>query len=147
DGLVDCDDDDCFMNPICGMVEICDNRQDDDGDGDIDCNDIDCALDPACNVVMFCDPITQSVCVDPEACYIDAQTPEGYCATAGTVDIGSQCTLGTDCVPGATCTGNNPQNRVCRELCMLDGSVDCTDTNLTCNQSMTLGSDVYGICR
>ena len=41
-------------------VEICDNTQDDDGDGDTDCADEDCANDPACQDPDICvgvDPI------------------------------------------------------------------------------------------
>ncbi len=49
DGLVDCDDTDCFADPSClPATEDCGNGVDDDGDGDMDCDDADCSGDPAC---------------------------------------------------------------------------------------------------
>jgi cysteine-rich repeat protein len=41
DGLIDCEDSDCF-GPSC--VEICDDGLDNDGDGDIDCDDSECGV-------------------------------------------------------------------------------------------------------
>ncbi len=41
DGVMDCDDGDCFTSNVC-TVEICDNGIDDDGDGWIDCSDTEC---------------------------------------------------------------------------------------------------------
>ncbi len=41
DGLIDCEDGDCFTSNEC-TVEICDNGIDDDGDGWIDCSDTEC---------------------------------------------------------------------------------------------------------
>lgn len=41
DGLVNCDDPDCYDSEHC-RVEICDNGLDDDEDGFVDCNDPDC---------------------------------------------------------------------------------------------------------
>ncbi|MCK5799143.1 MAG: hypothetical protein KAI47_18245, partial [Deltaproteobacteria bacterium] len=50
DGLVDCDDPDCYFHPACQGPgqEICTNKKDDDGDGFIDCDDLDCHYHPAC---------------------------------------------------------------------------------------------------
>lgn len=49
DGLVDCNDDDCFSDPACAVLgEICDNGIDDDGDGFVDCADSACDFDSAC---------------------------------------------------------------------------------------------------
>ena len=146
DGLVDCEDPDCDGIPPCGMVEleICDNETDDDADGFIDCEDADCEFFPACTT-LSCDPIEQTGCTDPDACYLDAQNPDGYCTTAGAVATGERCTATPDCAPGNVCTGQNPQNRVCRQLCLLAGGTTCVAG--TCQQSMTLGSDVFGVCR
>lgn len=41
DGLIDCEDGDCFTSNEC-TLEICDNGIDDDGDGWIDCSDTEC---------------------------------------------------------------------------------------------------------
>lgn len=48
DGLVDCTDPDCFLDPACVGVENCGNGIDDDGDTLVDCADPDCFLDPLC---------------------------------------------------------------------------------------------------
>lgn len=41
DGLIDCEDPDCFNSNLC-TVEICNNGIDDDNDGWIDCSDTEC---------------------------------------------------------------------------------------------------------
>ncbi len=41
DGLIDCDDPDCYNSNVCTM-EICNNGIDDDNDGWIDCSDSEC---------------------------------------------------------------------------------------------------------
>ena len=46
----DCNDSDCFNDPVCassGTETDC-GLLDDDNDGDIDCDDSDCATDPSC---------------------------------------------------------------------------------------------------
>ncbi|MBX2802699.1 MAG: hypothetical protein KTR31_33775 [Myxococcales bacterium] len=49
DGVVDCNDTDCWDDAIC--EEICDDNIDNNGDGDIDCQDTICAAtSPACGV-------------------------------------------------------------------------------------------------
>ncbi|MGE4618459.1 MAG: dockerin type I repeat-containing protein [Planctomycetota bacterium] len=49
DGLIDCEDADCDLDPSCiTPPENCNNGTDDDGDGLADCNDPDCAADPNC---------------------------------------------------------------------------------------------------
>ena len=52
-GLVDCDDFVCILDPTCSSSgsEDCVNGVDDDADGDIDCDDSDCLLDPNCFVI------------------------------------------------------------------------------------------------
>ena len=50
DGLTDCDDSDCKMDPVCrnGRVEICDDNIDNDGDGKVDCDDVMCTTTAYC---------------------------------------------------------------------------------------------------
>ena len=50
DGLIDCNDPDCFTHPACKSTkpENCTNGIDDDGDGFIDCQDPDCKTHPSC---------------------------------------------------------------------------------------------------
>ncbi len=52
DGLIDCDDPDCFNSNQC-TVEICDNGIDDDNDGWTDCNDSECYSLQVC--IEICD--------------------------------------------------------------------------------------------
>ncbi len=52
DGLIDCDDPDCYNSNNC-LFEICDNGIDDDGDGLIDCSDSECYSLDEC--VEICD--------------------------------------------------------------------------------------------
>ena len=47
DGLIDCDDPDCGVDPVC-TEEMCDDQQDEDLDGLIDCADQDCAIALVC---------------------------------------------------------------------------------------------------
>jgi len=51
DALSDCDDPDCWTDPICaGSFEAdCADAIDDDADGDIDCDDSDCTGAPECS--------------------------------------------------------------------------------------------------
>jgi len=53
DGQLDCDDADCYANPICGgglPESDCQNGRDDDHDALVDCADPDCVESAACNV-------------------------------------------------------------------------------------------------
>ena len=45
DGLIDCEDDDCFSDTC---PEICDDGEDNDADGDTDCDDADCEAIEEC---------------------------------------------------------------------------------------------------
>jgi|GEM_PF-1972505 len=65
DGLIDCDDPDCFGDPACeNDPEDCDDGIDNDGDGLIDCDDPDCALDPNCGEIVGCEPGGDIECGD-----------------------------------------------------------------------------------
>jgi hypothetical protein len=58
DGRVDCQDSDCFNDPVCLMIlnetGQCLDFVDNDRDGAVDCDDSDCANDMACLVVPNC---------------------------------------------------------------------------------------------
>ena len=66
-----------------GVVEICDNDRDDDGDGAIDCNDTDCADKGLCIPVEICDNVIDddrdgaadcddTDCADADVCVVPA---------------------------------------------------------------------------
>ena len=49
DGLLDCDDPDCAMDPVC-MESVCtDGVDNNNGDNLIDCDDPDCASNLCCS--------------------------------------------------------------------------------------------------
>ena len=50
DGLVDCDDPDCFSSNLCLPETACHDGQDNDVDGHVDCADPDCVPSAACSV-------------------------------------------------------------------------------------------------
>ena len=50
DGLVDCDDPDCFSSNLCLPETACHDGQDNDADGYVDCTDLDCVSTAACSV-------------------------------------------------------------------------------------------------
>ncbi|MDE0959501.1 MAG: hypothetical protein OSB09_01845 [Planctomycetota bacterium] len=54
DGLIDCEDTDCDLDPACvgAPPENCTNGTDDDGDGLIDCDDPDCSSLPSCQLPL-----------------------------------------------------------------------------------------------
>ncbi len=56
DGLSDCDDDDCFLNPACipENETDCTDTIDEDMDGVTDCADADCIAEPTCPVESDC---------------------------------------------------------------------------------------------
>ncbi len=60
DGLMDCDDPDCFDSINCKKYENCNNGIDDDGDGLIDCRE-----DPDCKGDIVC-KMPESICDDNE---------------------------------------------------------------------------------
>lgn len=67
------------------VVEICDNRDDDDDDGDTDCVDTDCADDPSCAESSL------ATCIDGVDNDLDARVD---CADGG-------CGFTERCLPGA----------------------------------------------
>ena len=79
DGLIDCEDPDCFNSNVC-TVEICNNGIDDDSDGWIDCSDSECYDLEVC--VEICDNGID----DNNNGLIDAEDPQ--CTTPSGVSGG-----------------------------------------------------------
>ena len=61
DKLIDCDDKDCALDPLCKLPPeaVCTDKVDNDKDGTTDCADTDCAKDVACLT-----PKTETSCTD-----------------------------------------------------------------------------------
>ena len=97
-GLVDCEDSDCWEDDAC--AEICDNGEDEDFDGLIDCEDIvPCFYESNCFEYVCDDEIdddndTLINCDDPDCIGDDA------CAT-GDGAFGDPCESNDDCESGA----------------------------------------------
>jgi hypothetical protein len=82
-------------------TEICNNGQDDDGDGLVDCNDPQCTDDPAC----------------PENCTNDVDDDAD-----GQVDcMDSECTTNPVCQPETACNDGMDND--------MDGAIDCADSD------------------
>ena len=113
DGLVDCDDADCFNDPVCLAPQFetdCANNIDDDGDGAVDCDDSDCILDPnciapgseICNDGIDNDADGDIDCDDSD-CVLDAacDAGDGECCAPGNPSPGCDDEVGEDCVCAA----------------------------------------------
>ena len=145
DGLVDCDDDDCFSDSLCLESGNCADGYDNDLDGVEDCDDDYCSDDEFC---VEC--VDSSTCVDGfgcddqggcyNACTADTQCADGYeCDTdlGGCVEIevtiesdyGEDCSS-LECVDPYVCSASD----VC---------VECVDSS-TCVDGF--GCDEYGGC-
>ncbi len=120
-----------------GVAEICDNQQDDDGDGAVDCDDSDCAEDPACApATEICDnqqdddgdgavDCDDSDCAEDPACAPateicdNQQDDDGD----GAVDCDdSDCAEDPACAPGTEICDNQQDDDG-------DGAVDCDDSD------------------
>ena len=55
DGLIDCLDADCGLQPVCQPESDCGDSLDNDSDGDTDCSDSDCAVAALCQPESACD--------------------------------------------------------------------------------------------
>ncbi len=129
DGLVDCDDPDCFGFPDCvGGVEICDDGLDNDGDGDADCDDVlDCQAFPGCDYgdgdccTDNGDPGCENELGEDCVCAIDP-----FCCT---VEWDFICADEYENLCGGTCGG--PVAEVCDNGLDDDGDglVDCDDAD------------------
>jgi cysteine-rich repeat protein len=116
-----------FGERLSGRETMCDDRYDNDRDGEIDCADPDCALDPACNRDHCGDGNLET----DEQCD-DGNKLSGDCCSADcTVEpSGSPCSDSSACTTKDTCS-----NGVCEGGSKLDcdDGNDCTSD--TCNSA------------
>jgi hypothetical protein len=133
DGLIDCNDPDCFPTEVCERnAATCSNGIDDDGDGAIDCQQESCKALAGCK-----DPVETSCtiaadetgCPRGKGCYITADNRR-WCALEGPSLAGGPCgnTDPSDrsqgCAAGYLCvTGNR-----CARVCLHDH--DCTRNSI-----------------
>jgi hypothetical protein len=119
DGLIDCADPDCSLDPACsgGSVEACSDCLDNDGDGAVDCLDSDCTLEAFCQSSAT---ETCRGCADDDGDgLIDCADPD--CLSKPACTGGTACTCPeTNCGSG-DCCGDGIDNDG-------DGLVDCLDT-------------------
>ncbi len=115
DGMVDCDDQDCNLDPACEVVavpEVCDDGMDNDLDGFIDCSDPDCATDPACEQL----PETETNCTD-------GLDEDGD----GAIDCADD-----DCAAAPSCQEPDP---VCGNG-IIEADEECDDNTVSCVNCM-----------
>ena len=138
DAMADGMDDTGDVNPDAGGSELCDDGQDNDGDGQVDCADGDCELDAACTVpAEVCsneaddDADGDVDCADTDC----AATPECFVAVAedcrnaedddgdGDIDCAD-----ADCARSAACLDAGVE--ACDDAIDNDedGDVDCDDS-------------------
>jgi hypothetical protein len=87
--------------------------------------------------VTSCDYLGENL-----GCYTWDET-HGYCITAGTLPVGTECTSNSSCVPGSECwrIGAVGDPYLCTQLC--DDNNLCSDGK-TCDTNITAR---YGVCR
>ena len=122
DGPTDCDDADCWDDPVCTgvpvtpapspAVEICNDGIDNDNDGAIDCADLDCAeaaecgswYQPECSAYPACADIVGDCCPNPlgeyrDCCYGPTDSPTTAPVTAPTNPDTPSQTDGSNSIP------------------------------------------------
>ncbi len=90
DGLTDCADADCALQPECR--EICDNGEDDDDDGSTDCDDADCLDRAPCDVCQPDDDLPPDFLTLPIA--TPSELPGAETASCSDVSGRAQTTYG-----------------------------------------------------
>ncbi len=123
DGLVDCADPDCALNPACASAETdCDDGQDNDSDGSTDCLDSDCVGQPCDSMGRTC---AGGVCNCPGGASetLCGDSADNDCD--GLVDCAdSDCSASPSCITTETsCTNGVDDDN--------DGLTDCADSD--CN--------------
>lgn len=137
DGLIDCEDPDCFPTDACERNAVtCSNGLDDDGDGAVDCQEESCkelsvckeAVETACTIAA-----EETGCPRGKGCYV---TPDnrrwcalegpslagGPCGNTDPSDRSQGCAAGYLCVPGDRCArvclhdDDCTRNSICRPL-------------------------------
>lgn len=137
DGLIDCDDPDCFPTEACERnANTCANGVDDDRNGPIDCQQESCKALPRCRdpVETACNIVAEETgCPRGKGCYI---TPDnrrwcalegpsvagGPCGNTDPSDRSQGCAAGYLCVPGGRCARvcardhDCTRNSICRPI-------------------------------
>lgn len=93
----------------------------------------------------LCEPVTQTGCPRDQACYFDlgpGTELHGFCAPAGSLLRGQDCSADDECMPGLTCAGSP---MVCIDLCRIGQAADCDGTCDPINP-MPYGDERYGRC-
>ena len=136
DGLADCADPECGLDPACAE-DRCTNGIDDDGDTLVDCADPDCEFDRACqeDCLNGIDDDLDSLvdCRDPD-CAANPSCTETNCTNSidddrdGLVDCGDpDCDADPTCVPETICDDGIDND--------LDTAVDCADTDCAADRA------------
>lgn len=131
DGTVDCNDSDCWNDPVCSTTppppppptEICNDGIDNDGNGYIDCLDEACASWPSCGV------FGQPACSAHPAC---ASEGPGDCCPNPVQGFLDCCSVTTSsCAAHSQCV-NTDGNPLAGNCCPTDDNVflDCCDLSL-----------------
>ncbi len=130
----------CGLGPTQRIVEICDNRQDDDGDGKVDCEDLDCKDRPPICMTEICnnnqdeDRDGQFDCADSD-CFSDPMCGHSQCGNH-TIDTGEDCE--GDDLGGKTCVSQGYMGgALACKTCKLDLS-GCTNQAV---ENCTNGAD------
>ncbi len=146
--------------------EVCNNRRDDDGDGQVDCADADCAADPTCRCVpapessdLTCRDGRDNDCDGQADCAdIDCRNTRACCRPTGAEGDARSCADGVDndCDGLVDCAdpGCAAQRMCCRPTAAremgvgactdgvdndCDGVSDCSDSD--CRPSATSGGE------
>jgi cysteine-rich repeat protein len=156
----------CSLGPPERVTEICDNHQDDDGDGKVDCEDTDCKDHPPVCMAEICDNNRdedgdgQFDCADSD-CFGDPMCHHDNCGN-GSIDTGEDCDGtelgGKTCVSQGfgggvlVCTGCHLDDSGCTnqqlENCTNgsdddhDGKIDCDDSDCTNHPHCRCGNNV-----
>jgi len=125
DGLVDCEDPSCEIDPAC-PESVCDDITDNDRNGMVDCQD------PLCQATATCTPgmgAAGATCAVNSDCAADASDP--FCITEAWLGWpGGYCSqfcdlANDDCPSGEVCldAAVSPTAGICFDLCTMDA--DC----------------------
>jgi len=147
DGLVDCNDPDCWLTPNCmWVVELCGDGIDNDGDNLIDCADPDCHGNPPCvNAENICDDGVDNDgdgatdCADSD-CWTDLACAGGETNCTNGIDDdgdGEVDCWDFDCVNGGACDWWFDFDQECFNF------MDCGPPNHFC---VIVGGNLPGFC-
>lgn len=136
DTMVDCQDPDCYSQPLCIPPENCTNGADDDLDTWIDCDDPDCSSLAVCNPIEICNNSTdddgdgQTDCDDDDCDLFVACIPVEICDSLedddgdGFIDCED-----TDCLFAPSCIVIPPEDCINGKDDDGDSFTDCADAD------------------